>query len=169
MKKFILSVLVIVSFGLYVVFQSRATSNNDLSTPIAIVSKSSSIPVKKKLPSTNSNSQNQQLSTTTTTSTTSQKNGLYNDGEYVGSSVDDYYGSIQVKAIISNNKLTDIQFLNYPHNTSNSIRVNSRALPILKQEAIVAQSATIDAVSGASATSPAFIESLTSALNQAKA
>lgn len=98
-----------------------------------------------------------------------KKTGLYNDGTYVGLSANAYYGNIQVKAIISNGKLTDVQFLDYPRDARNSVSINSRALPILKNEAIVAQSANINAVSGASATSPAFIQSLSDALSQAKA
>ena len=45
--------------------------------------------------------------------------------------------------------------------------INSRAMPILISEAIQSQDANVDTVSGASDTSAAFRQSLTTALNQA--
>ena len=94
--------------------------------------------------------------------------GRYMDGTYTGKSADAYYGMVQVEEIIQNGALADVKILQYPNDRNTSIEINSQALPILKQEAISAQSATIDAVSGASDTSPAFIASLSSALAQAK-
>lgn len=94
--------------------------------------------------------------------------GQYRNGEYAGSIADAYYGNVQVKAIISGGKIVDVQFLDYPHIRQNSIRINTYAMPILKSEVIKFQSAEIDAVSGASATSGAFKESLASALARAK-
>ena len=94
--------------------------------------------------------------------------GLYADGAYTGSVADAYYGNIQVKAIVSGGKITDVQFLQYPDTHSTSVRVNTRAMPYLKQEAIQAQSANVNIVSGATETSMAFQQSLASALAQAK-
>ncbi len=168
MKKFILSIFVIASFGFYVIWQGANNSSNNLtmgttvipsgntnppsggSTPVAIVSKPKSTP-------------------NPTSVVSPPKNGIYNDGTYIGSVADAYYGNIQVEAIISGGRLVDVQFLDYPQDRGTSVRINSRALPILKQEAIAAQSANVNGVSGASETSPAFIQSLTSALSQAKA
>ncbi len=94
--------------------------------------------------------------------------GQYKNGEFIGNIADAYYGNVQVKAVISGGKITDVQFLDYPHDRQNSIRINTYAMPILKSEAIKAQNAEVDVVSGASATSEAFKESLSSALAQAK-
>lgn len=95
--------------------------------------------------------------------------GQYIDGSYTGSVADAYYGNVQVKAIISGGKITDVQFLDYPQDRSTSRYINSQAMPYLTQEAIQAQSANVDTISGATATSGAFIESLTVALAKAKA
>ena len=95
--------------------------------------------------------------------------GQYVDGTYSGSRADSYYGVVQVQAIIQNGKLTDVKFLSYPNDRRTSEEINSQALPYLKQEALQAQSAQVDAVSGASDTSTAFQESLGVALQQAKA
>ncbi|MEI8174896.1 MAG: FMN-binding protein [bacterium] len=176
MKKFILSLFVIVSFGFYVFSQNNDNSTVNLLTKTTTTTSSSkkkssnpivtvpiiSVPVEN-------NPQNNQKPIITPIIVQPKKTGIYNDGEYVGDSVDAYYGNVQVKAIISGGKLTDIQFLDYPQDRGTSVRINSRALPILKKEAIKAQSANVNTVSGASETSPAFIKSLASALNQAKA
>jgi uncharacterized protein with FMN-binding domain len=106
--------------------------------------------------------------TSTSTATTTVANALYKDGQYDGLIADAYYGNVQVRAIIQGGKLTDVQFLSYPNDRNQSIEINSHALPILKSEAIKAQSAQVDIVSGATNTSNAFINSLSSALNQAK-
>ncbi len=93
--------------------------------------------------------------------------GRYRNGSYVGDVTDAYYGNVQVQAIIANGKISDVQFLDYPQDRGNSIRINRYAMPILISEAINAQSANVDGVSGATATSGAFNESLASALAQA--
>jgi uncharacterized protein with FMN-binding domain len=82
---------------------------------------------------------------------------------------DAQWGYIQVKAIISNGKITDVQFLQYPNERDRSIMINSYADPQLTSEAIAAQSANVDAITGATDTSQAFIQSLSDALSQAKA
>ena len=105
---------------------------------------------------------------TPTLSNSSGPNPLYKDGIYTGNSEDAYYGNIQVKAIISNKKITDVQFLQYPNNAARSLAINTLAMPNLKQEAIQAQDAHVDIVSGATDTSNAFMQSLSSALTQAK-
>lgn len=93
--------------------------------------------------------------------------GKYKDGAYTGSSADAFYGYIQVKVTVSQGKITKVDFLQYPNDRGHSILINQYAMPILEQEAISAQSANVDTVSGATDTSIAFKQSLSSALNQA--
>lgn len=57
----------------------------------------------------------------------------------------------------------------YTYHTSRSQFIMSQALPLLRQEFLVAQSAKIHMVSGATYTSQAFIKSLQSALLKAHA
>ena len=104
----------------------------------------------------------------TVTPAPQQARGQYRDGSFTGSVEDAYYGLIQVKAVISSGRLSDVQFLQYPNDNGTSISINTQAMPILRDEAIQAQSANVDIVSGASDSSPAFVRSLTSALSQAK-
>ncbi len=93
----------------------------------------------------------------------------YKDGTYtgiVGSA--SQYGDIQVQAIITGGKITDIKFLQFPTGGGHTAEVTAMAEPILKQEAIVAQSANVSIVSGATQDTQGFIQSLQSALDQAK-
>ncbi len=70
---------------------------------------------------------------------------------------------------MSGGKLTNVQILQSPNDRSTSRYINSQALPYLVQEAIQAQSARVNTISGASDTSAAFRESLGVALAAAKA
>jgi uncharacterized protein with FMN-binding domain len=95
--------------------------------------------------------------------------GAFKDGAYTGAEVDAYYGLVQVKAVVQGGKITDVEFLEYPNDRRTSIRINRVAIPYLTQEAIQAQSAEVDIISGATLTSEAFAQSLQSALETAKA
>lgn len=163
---------VIVSFGFYVIWQKPSNLTGGLTTLAPIVAVDTPKKVSKPKP----------IATVSTTPVANdpsptpapvvlppqKKTGIYNDGVYTGSVADAYYGNVQVKAVITNGRLSDVLFLDYPQDRNTSIRINLRALPILRQEAISVQSANVNGVSGASATSPAFSESLTYALNQAR-
>jgi uncharacterized protein with FMN-binding domain len=94
--------------------------------------------------------------------------GGYKDGEYAGPVTDAYYGQVQVKAVIQAGRIADVQFLQYPNDRRTSIRINNIAMPYLITEAIQAQSAQVDVISGATLTSEAFAQSLESALLSAK-
>jgi uncharacterized protein with FMN-binding domain len=65
-------------------------------------------------------------------------------------------------------KLTALGVPTYPNHTDRSVYINTQALPILKTEALRAQSANIDMVSGATDSSEAFAESLQSAILKAR-
>lgn len=93
---------------------------------------------------------------------------MYKNGAYTGKVVDVYYGNVEVKAVIQMGKLADVQFLQYPNDRKTSIDISNQAMPALTTEAIKAQSAAVDVVSGATQTSEGFIASLADALMQAK-
>lgn len=105
---------------------------------------------------------------TSTPTPVSKPRGQYKDGNYTGSVEDAFYGNIQVQAKISNGKIIDVVFLQFPNDNRTSQFINSQADPMLTQEAIQAQSASVDIISGASASSQAFQISLANALSQAK-
>lgn len=91
----------------------------------------------------------------------------WKDGSYTGSVADAIYGPMQVKAVISGGKLTDVQFVQYPTNGGHTQELSQQVLPQLKQEAIAAQSANVNIISGATQDSTAFQQSLANALAQA--
>lgn len=94
--------------------------------------------------------------------------GLYKDGAYTGPQVDAYWGTVQVRAIVQNGKIANVQFLKYPSDRRTSVRINTIAIPYLQSETIQAQNANVDVISGATLTSEAFAQSLQAALNTAK-
>ncbi len=117
---------------------------------------------------TNSTSTTKSTPTTSSTTTTnSTPSSQYKDGTYTGSVANAYYGNVQVRAIITNGKITTIDFLQSPAENPNSIYVNQQADPYLKQEAIQAQSSKVSIITGATFTSQAFTQSLANALSQA--
>jgi uncharacterized protein with FMN-binding domain len=94
------------------------------------------------------------------------KSGL-KDGNIQGKKVQYPYGAIQVTLKIDGGTITDVA-ATYPL-AGESATINPRAIPKLKQEVLTAQSAKIAAVSGATYTSQAYLTSLQSALDSAKA
>ncbi|MER9371095.1 FMN-binding protein [Mesorhizobium sp. M0491] len=91
----------------------------------------------------------------------------YADGVYTGPTADAYYGIIQIQALVQGGQLTALKVLKYPSDRRTSISINRQALPMLRDEAIGAQSANVDIISGATLTSRAFIQSLRGALKKA--
>lgn len=91
----------------------------------------------------------------------------YADGVYTGPPADAYYGIIQIQALVQGGQLTALKVLKYPSDRRTSININRQALPMLRDEAIGAQSANVDIISGATLTSRAFIQSLRGALKKA--
>jgi len=103
----------------------------------------------------------------TPTPTPSKPAGKYIDGSYTGDATDAYYGTVQVSAVVRNGLIADVQFLQHPDSRSTSRYINEQAMPLLTQEAVQAQSAQVNGVSGATFTSEAFRQSLASALAKA--
>ena len=83
-----------------------------------------------------------------------------------GSVVSTRYGDVEVSITIANGKVASVQAVELPSG-GRSGRISDYAGPILSSEALQAQSAQIDIVSGATYTSQAYAQSLQSALDQA--
>jgi uncharacterized protein with FMN-binding domain len=89
------------------------------------------------------------------------------NGTFTGDAVQTRWGTVQVQITVQNGKITAAQAVQYPNDNGHSQDINNYALPILAQEAVQAQSASIDAVSGATVTSGGYLPSLQSAINAA--
>ena len=100
---------------------------------------------------------------------TSTPTSQYKNGTYQGSVEDAYYGNVLVSATISGGKITSVKFLQYPNTHSTSVYINQQAMPYLQQEAIKAQGSNVNIISGATFTSQAFVQSLSTALSKAQA
>lgn len=86
---------------------------------------------------------------------------------FTGASAPTRWGDVQVQITVSGGRITQAQAVQYPQGNGRDQEINSYALPVLAQEVTTAQSAQIDAVSGATVTSDGYIQSLQSALDQA--
>jgi uncharacterized protein with FMN-binding domain len=84
-----------------------------------------------------------------------------------GDPADTRWGPVQVAITVSGGKIADVQVLQAPDGNRRDIEINDAALPILTQEALSAQSAQIDTVSGATYTSEGYARSLQSAIDRA--
>ena len=88
-------------------------------------------------------------------------------GTYTGDSVMTRWGAVQVQITVADGKITAAEAVEYPQANPRDRQINAYALPVLAQEATQAQSADIDAVSGATVTSDGYVQSLQSAIDQA--
>ncbi|MBM6400376.1 FMN-binding protein [Phycicoccus sonneratiae] len=88
-------------------------------------------------------------------------------GTFTGDAVQTRYGPVQVEITVAGGKITKSVVTQVPWNDHRDQEINSYAVPILNDEAVRAQSADIDMVSGATFTSDGYIQSLQSAIDQA--
>jgi uncharacterized protein with FMN-binding domain len=86
---------------------------------------------------------------------------------YTGAVAGTRWGPVQVRITVRGAKITASQAVQYPQGTSRDQQINGSALPVLNQEAVQQQSASIDTVSGATVTSGGYLQSLQSAIDQA--
>jgi uncharacterized protein with FMN-binding domain len=86
---------------------------------------------------------------------------------YNGDTVQTRWGPVQVRITVQDGKITASEAIVYPNGNHEDVEINSFALPALGQEAVQAQSADIDMVSGATVTSEGYISSMQSAIDQA--
>lgn len=77
------------------------------------------------------------------------------------------YGAVQVRVVIANGAITDVIAVDYPQQDRTDREINSQAIPMLRSQALSAQSAKIDGVSGATFTTEGYVASLQSALDAA--
>jgi uncharacterized protein with FMN-binding domain len=104
---------------------------------------------------------------TTSTPSTSGSSTSTTATTFTGAAASTKYGPVQVQITVSDGTVTDVSVIDYPSNNGKDQQINARALPVLVQETLKAQSADIDMVSGATYTSEGYETSLQSALDQA--
>jgi uncharacterized protein with FMN-binding domain len=87
-----------------------------------------------------------------------------------GASVRNRYGNVQVQATFAaDGTLTNVDVLEAPSRDGQSVQINNYAVPRLNSEALTAQSANVNTISGATYTSMGYAQSLQSAIDVARA
>ena len=86
---------------------------------------------------------------------------------FAGDAVDTRYGPVQVQITVADGTITGVDVLQVPMEDRHDQMINSRAVPLYNDEAVQAQSADIDVVSGATVTWEGYTQSLQSAIDAA--
>jgi len=156
--------------GLVALFASgkSATAGSDSASSAAVVRAATITPSTTVTPSTSSPrvaaEDSTTASSTTAPSTVSDATSVVDGAVY-----NNRWGDVQVEATFdANGALIDIVALKTPDDRDKSVRINDRAIPELTTEALAAQSASIDSVSGATYTSNDYSRSLQSAIDAAR-
>jgi uncharacterized protein with FMN-binding domain len=136
---------------------SAATRLTSPSSGAALSPSTSSPPAGASPPPSSAGSSNQSQSSGSSSQTR----------QYVGSTIENRYGPVQVRITVRGSTVSDIEALQMPGDREHSARLSTEAGPVLRSEALQAQSARIDVVSGATFTSESYAQSLQSALDQA--
>jgi uncharacterized protein with FMN-binding domain len=87
-------------------------------------------------------------------------------GTITGPVVETRYGPVQLQAKFDAGKITDVQALQLPTDRRLSAQISQYVAPILRSEALQAQSPQIDIVSGATYTSDGYAQSIQAILDQ---
>jgi uncharacterized protein with FMN-binding domain len=86
----------------------------------------------------------------------------------VGKVAETLRGPMQVELTLAGQRITKVTMLQRTNSGAESDAIDATAIPKLISETLAAQSAHIDAVSGASYTSEGYLQSLQSALDKAR-
>ncbi|NMM24901.1 MAG: FMN-binding protein [Phycicoccus sp.] len=106
-------------------------------------------------------------SSTSASSSTKKSGAATQTATYTGQAADTRWGPVQVQLTVQGGKITRSRAVQYPQGTNVDAQINGYALPILDQEVVQKQSASIDTISGATVTSDGYLQSLQSAIDQA--
>lgn len=104
-----------------------------------------------------------------TTSAGTAASASLKDGTFTGSTQSERFGQVQVRITVAGGKITDVATPILVGNEGRSTQINNRAAPMLRTEVLASQSAQVSTVGGATYTSDAYLTSLQSAIDQAKA
>jgi uncharacterized protein with FMN-binding domain len=100
-------------------------------------------------------------------SSTSSSSPTSAAAKFDGEIANTQWGPVEVEITVAGGKITDVSVLQYPNGNGRDQQINAYALPVLIDETLAKQSASIDMVSGATVTSDGYTRSLQSALDKA--
>lgn len=173
MKKLFVSAVIVVAFISYFWFQQQSLLAVDIIPNISTAP--TKTPAITPIPTADSTMLPVAGGTTaptarpTATPTPTPQVSGFKNGTYTSQVSNVYgHGNLQFQVVIQGGKISDIQFLQYPTNGSTSRQISNYSLPILRQEAIQAQSANVDGVTQATETSEVFAQVLNALLSGIK-
>jgi uncharacterized protein with FMN-binding domain len=163
MKKIVVAIMSTLS-GLVMLF-SYHTSTESVEATSTTETDTSSTQAEPDTTATVPSATTSASATPTASSSASSSSG--GDGTYTGDAVQTRWGIVQVQITVANGKITSADAIQYPNESDRDQEINAYAVPVLNAEVVQAQSASIDAVSGATVTSGGYLESLQSAIDAA--
>ena len=161
MRRIVTAILSTVS-TLVLIFGYHTSTNNAAVSASPVVQQPSS-----SGSTSTSRSSKQSGSSTSKPSQPSKASRATSAAAFTGDVAGTRWGPVQVRITVRGGKVTRAQAVQYPQGTSTDAQINDNALPILDQEVVQKQSASIDTVSGATVTSDGYLQSLQSAIDQA--
>ncbi|MFI6274084.1 FMN-binding protein [Streptomyces sp. NPDC050988] len=126
--------------------------------PVLVLTVAGLIPVWRYAPSTDTSSTTE-VAEPASTPSTSSSDGTSNQ-VVAGSTIETEKGPVQVEVTFDGDKISSVRMLQQPNHPQ-----TKAAVPKLIAETLTAQSADIDAVSGATITSEGYVESLQAAID----
>ena len=136
--------------------------------PAATATKSATKPAATATKKATTSATSKPAATATTSPAPAQTQAASNKaqaGTFTGDPYSMRYGTVQVKITIANGQITDAVAVTAPGGENQ--RYTDRAVPVMRQKTLAAQSSNITGVSGASYTAYAWYISLQSALSKA--
>ena len=94
---------------------------------------------------------------------------LPESGTFDGDPVVTRFGAVQARITVAEGRIASAEALQVPNRDRHDVLVNERAVPILNAEAVEAQSAQVELVSGATLTWQGYTQSLQPAIDRAGA
>ncbi len=126
--------------------------------PVLVLTVAGLIPVWRYAPSTDTSSTTEVAEPASTPSTSSS--GGTSNQVVAGSTIETEKGPVQVEVTFDGDRISSVRMLQQPNHPQ-----TKAAVPKLIAETLTAQSADIDAVSGATITSEGYVESLQAAID----
>lgn len=145
---------------------SQVTATTSTTAPAGSGTSGSSTPASSGSGSSATPSPTPSASAPSASSGSSSSKAATVSGTFDGTTAETQYGPVQVEIVVSAGTITDVKALQLTDQGGRSVEISNYAAPILRTEALSAQSANIQSVSGATYTSQGYITSLQAALDK---
>ncbi len=164
MRKIVIAVMSTIS-GLVLLFSYRTSTNSEAVAPTTTDTGSGTGASASATP--NASEASGAAPSASASTSPSASSGSSSSGTYTGDAVQTRWGTVQVQITVKDGKITKADAVEYPNENPKDQQINAYAIPTLNAEVVDAQSAKIDAVSGATVTSDGYLTSLQSAIDAA--